>query len=114
VTQSNEDAVSRTAGVPQGDETPSQGPITPPGPSGAANLRIQRAAAAQATIRAQSLATGFRIGDTVTTNTPRSPRYHNRTGRVITTNLGEVGVSFSKIEATDAWFLPAELTRVTA
>jgi hypothetical protein len=37
VTQSNEDAVSRTAGVPQGDETPSQGPITPPRPSQSAN-----------------------------------------------------------------------------
>lgn len=74
----------------------------------------RRAQKRKETMQARSHATGFRVGDQVTTNTPRSPRYHQRTGRVVTTNLGEVGVSFTTVNETDAWFLPAELTRVTA
>jgi hypothetical protein len=65
-------------------------------------------------MQARSYATGFRVGDQVRTNTPRSPRYHERTGRVVATNLGEVGVAFNARERADAWFLPAELTQVTA
>jgi hypothetical protein len=59
--------------------------------------------------------TGYRPGDQGHTNCPKSPRFHDRDGTVITSNLGEVGVSFTKqTEASEVWFLPAELTRVTA
>jgi hypothetical protein len=59
--------------------------------------------------------TGYRPGDRVHTNCPKSPRFHDRDGTVITSSLGEVGVSFTKqTDASEAWFLPSELTRVTA
>lgn len=77
----------------------------------AAQKRLEKRSA---TMQARSYATGFRVGDQVLTNTPRSPRFHNRTGKVVGTNLGEVGVTFTTRERADAWFLPAELTRVTA
>ena len=72
---------------------------------------------AELTKKAQRRAIGFRVGDKVTTNTPRSPKFHNRTGVVAATNLGEVGVAFSGVRPdgradTEAWFLPAELERV--
>lgn len=58
----------------------------------------------------------FKQGDTVFTNTPRSPRFHQRKGVVVTAraNLGEVGVSFRASGdperlGVDAWFLPTEL-----
>lgn len=73
---------------------------------------------AELTKKAQRRATGFRNGDQVRTNTPRSPRFHNRVGVVSATNLGEVGVSFSRVRPdgrpnSEAWFLPSELTKVT-
>jgi hypothetical protein len=52
--------------------------------------------------------------DQATESTPTA-RFHDRDGTVITSNLGEVGVSFTKqTAASEVWFLPAELTRVTA
>ena len=81
-------------------------------------IRKARAAQAQVTKLQRSRATGFRIGDQVTTNTPRSPRFHKRTGVVVTTNLGEVGVAFPGADRktdpnqVDAWFVPTELERV--
>ena len=74
----------------------------------------RRAQKRKATMQAQSYATGFRLNDIVRTITPRSPRFHGRRGQVVTTNLGEVGVAFTRGDRVDAWFLPAELTRVTA
>jgi hypothetical protein len=58
------------------------------------------------TRKARSHATGFRVGDMVTINAPRSPRWHGRTGAVEATNLGEVGV-------LGAWFRPDELTKAS-
>ncbi len=59
--------------------------------------------------------TGYRPGDRIHTNCPKSTRFHDRDGTVITSNLGEVGVSFTRqTDASEVWFLPAELTRVTA
>ena len=75
-------------------------------------IRKARAAQAAVTKLQRSHATGFRIGDNVRTNTPRSPRFHDRSGVVVTTNLGEVGVSFNANDATDAWFLPTELSKI--
>ena len=57
----------------------------------------------------------FKQGDAVVTHTPRSPRFHQRKGVVVTAraNQGEVGVSFAKGDpeklSVDAWFVAAEL-----
>ena len=64
--------------------------------------------------------TGFRVGDKVRTNTPRSPRFHQREGTVLANHLGEVGVTFvvatpirtTELDKVDAWFLPAELSKI--
>lgn len=54
----------------------------------------------------------FQAGDKVTTNCPRSPRFHNRKGTVVTGQYrGEVGVSFNANDSIDAYFLPEELER---
>lgn len=58
---------------------------------------------------ARSYATGFRPGDLVTIHD--RTRYNGKHGRVITTNLGEVGVTVTNSDNVDAWFLPAELVR---
>ena len=68
-------------------------------------IRKARAAQAQVTKLQRGRATGFRIGQEVRINTPKSPRHHGRVGTVEATNLGEVGV-------LGAWFLPSELERV--
>ena len=71
----------------------------------------EHAARAAETKLAKSYATGYRIDDQVVVNTPKTPRIHGKKGRVVTTNLGEVGVSFSASDAVAAWFLPAELVK---
>ena len=103
-----QDAVSRTQGVPPGDEQGGSRGITPAEKDLGLDSFSARMAAAK---RAHELATGFRIGDRVITNTPGAPRFHDRHGRVTATNLGEVGLSFTKSDLTVAWFLPAELRR---
>ena len=90
---------------PKGDPSPAN-----PGASQAVDpldtaIRKARAAQAQVTKLQRSRATGFRIGQQVTINAPKSPRYHRRVGEVEATNLGEVQV-------LGAWFLPTELERV--
>ena len=65
----------------------------------------------QATIAARKLATGYRPGDRCRV-VESVPRYGNRSGRVVTTWLGEVGVSFGTADQTEAWFRPAELTHL--
>ena len=53
----------------------------------------------------------LQAGDKVRTNCPRSPRFHQRKGTVVTGQYrGEVGVSFSADDNIDAYFLPSELT----
>ena len=85
----------------------------------AASDALRRVATAErmATIAARTAPTGYRIGTWVRTNTPRSRRFHNRIGVVVTNNLGEVGVGFGtdwavKLPDLEAWFLPTELERV--
>lgn len=73
-------------------------------------IRAERAARGRATMAARSYSTGFRVGDQVTTDCPRSKRFHHRHGWVVTTNLGEVGVGFSPKGDTEAWFAPTELS----
>lgn len=83
-------------GIPVGQDTSDD--LTPAEKRAATNARHRAA-------------TGFRVGDRVRTNTPRSGRYHNRIGTVIATNLGEVGLSFTASDSITAWFLPRELTK---
>lgn len=65
----------------------------------------------QATITARRLATGYRPGDRCrVVGTVR--RYGGRSGRVVTTWLGEVGVAFGSGDQTEAWFRPDELTHL--
>lgn len=67
---------------------------------------------------ARRASTGFRKGDRVRTNAPRSPRFHRRLGVVVDPcNLDEVGLTF-RLDAdlgvatgVAAWFLPGELDR---
>lgn len=63
----------------------------------------------KATMAAKAHATGFRPGDLVTIHD--RTRYNGKQGHVVTTNLGEVGVSITKTDDVDAWFLPTELVR---
>jgi len=85
----------------------------------AANAPARKAATAarKATLATRNGPTGYRVGWWVRTNTPRSPRFHNRTGVVVTNNLGEVGIGFGtdwsiRLPDADAWFLPTELERI--
>lgn len=64
----------------------------------------------KATIAARRLATGYRPGDRVRV-VPGTPRFGGRSGTVVTTWLGEVGVTFGAADQTEAWFRPAELER---
>lgn len=81
---------------------------------------VRKAATADrlAAIATRSGPTGFRVGWKVRTNTPRSHRFHDRLGVVVTNNLGEVGVAFPGDKAekdptqVDAWFLPRELEHI--
>ena len=77
-------------------------------------MELTAAQKAALTKAAKRKATGFRVGDRVRTTCPRSPRFHNRVGTVATTNMGEVGVSFTSGGGVDAWFIPAELHREVA
>lgn len=117
----NPGGAATTLGTPQkhdsGDTESLYGhPETDLEPSADLETAIRKARAAQASVTKlqRSHATEFRIGDQVRTNTPRSARFHNRTGTVVTTNLGEVGVSFNANDGTDAWFLPTEITKIRA
>ncbi|QGH79724.1 hypothetical protein SEA_ANON_53 [Gordonia phage Anon] len=40
------------------------------------------------------------------------PQYRGKRGTVTGTNLGEIGVSFTSDDNTDAWFQPHELERI--
>ncbi|ANA86993.1 hypothetical protein SEA_STROSAHL_57 [Gordonia phage Strosahl] len=40
------------------------------------------------------------------------PQYRGKKGTVTGTNLGEIGVSFTNDDTTDAWFQPHELERI--
>lgn len=62
----------------------------------------------QATVAARKLATGYRPGDRCRV-LDDVRRYGGRSGRVVTTWLGEVGVSFGTADQTEAWFRPDEL-----
>lgn len=56
--------------------------------------------------------TGLPLGARVRTQPFVHPaRFANKDGRVITHNLGEVGVSFNAANTVGAWFLPNELER---
>lgn len=48
-------------------------------------------------------------GTKVRVNTPNEPRFHGRTGTVVSFNLGEVGVRFSSSGTQLVWFLPQTL-----
>lgn len=74
-------------------------------------------AARRAVIADRTKPTGYRIGTWVRTNCPKSPRFHNLAGVVVTNNLGEVGLGFGtewsiQLPSVDAWFLPTELTKI--
>lgn len=107
-----------------------EGPDTSASRSGAYTRSEDAKAKARATLAQRRLQfdvaaakrtsdTGYRPGDKVRTNCPKSPRYHNRVGTVTGSHQGEVGISFTvhqKMEDTyavpAAWFLPNELTTV--
>ncbi len=75
----------------------------PEGEGGGAT--VTRAQKRKETIAARRAAIGFRVGDRVRINTPKTPRYDGHAGTVEGTCLGEVGVE-------GAWFRPDELERV--